>query len=71
MRFLDKTGEVLGTLLIGSHRAEGGVWAANQSSGPVFVLEKDPLEKMRADLARLKGSSPAASASPVGPPLEP
>jgi hypothetical protein len=71
LRFLDKTGEVLGTLLIGSPRDGGGVWAANQSSGPFFVLEKDPLEKMRVGLARLKGSSPSASASPVGPPLEP
>ncbi len=71
LRFLDKTGEVLGTLLIGPPRAEGGVWVANQSSGPVFALEEDPLEKMRAGLARLKGSSPAASASPAGPPPEP
>ncbi len=71
LRFLDKTGEVLGTLLIGPPRAEGGVWVANQSSGPVFALEEDPLEKMRASLQRLKGSSPGASASPTGPPPEP
>jgi len=71
LRFLDKTGEVLGTLLVGPPRAEGGVWVANQSSGPLFVLEEDPLEKIRASLQRLKGSPPASSASPAGPPPEP
>lgn len=71
LRFLDKTGEVLGTLLIGSVRAGGGVWVGSQSSGPVFLLEEDPLEGFRACLQRLKVPSPGASASPAGPPPEP
>jgi hypothetical protein len=61
LKLYDKSGQSLGSLLVGGPAAGGGAWVALESSGTVFSVAKDPTVGWQQILQRLRGAPPGAS----------
>jgi len=64
LKLMDKSGQTLGSLVVGGSTAGGGAWVALESSDTVFSVTKDPSVRWQEILRRLQGAPPGASPSP-------